>query len=105
MNNGRIEITKEATTRVNGKPITEDKKFYGCWTEILQLYGQELYQAINIKLENTMVFKVRYCKLLEQLQNKERYKVIYNNNTYDLYYSDFAMYPKQYVLLKCNIIK
>ena len=52
-----------------------------------------------------MIFKVRYCKLLEELQNKEEYKVVYNNNTYQLYYSDFSKYPKRYVLLKCNLIK
>lgn len=104
-NSTKIQITKEVTTRTEGKPTITNENFYSPWAEIEQLYGTELYQAINIKLENTMVFKVRYCKLLEQLLNKETYKVIYNNNTYNLYYSDFSKYPKQYVLLKCNLIK
>lgn len=101
----RIQITKSVTIRNNGKPITNDQNFHSCGAELQQLYGQELYQAININLKNAAVFKVRYCKLLEELQNKETYKVIYNNNTYDLYYSDFSKYPNKYILLKCNLIK
>lgn len=101
----RIKITVAQETRINGKPIMKDENFYSCWAEILQLFGKELYEAINIKLENTLVFKVRYCKLLEQLQEKKEYKVEFNNHIYKLYYADFAKYYKKYVLLKCNLIK
>jgi SPP1 family predicted phage head-tail adaptor len=104
-NNVRIEITKSVTNRVNGKPLVSDENFYSCWAELQQLYGTELYEAINIKLENSMVFKVRYCKLLEQLMNKETYKIIYNSNIYNLYYCDLAKYPKKFILLKCNLVK
>ena len=100
----RIEIKKVVETRVNGKPVYEDDPFHNCWCEIQQLYGKELYEAINIKLENTLIFKVRYCKLLEKLQEKAKYKVIFNGHTYELYYADFAKEYKKYVLLKCNLI-
>ncbi len=101
----RINITTTEEKRVNGKPIKEDIKFYSCWCEIQQLYGTELYQAMNIKLENTIIFKVRYCKLLEQLQDKKEYKVKFKGHIYKIYYSDFAKEYKKYVLLKCNLIK
>lgn len=105
MNSERINITVTTETRVNGKPIITDVPFYSCWCEVLQLYGNELYQAINIKLENTIIFKVRYCKLLEQLQDKKEYKVEFKGNIYKIYYVDFAKDYKKYVLLKCNLIK
>lgn len=104
MSSSRIEIKKIEETRVNNKPIQNNIDFYKCWCEIQQLYGEELYEAINIKLENTLVFKVRYCKLLEQLQEKKEYIVIFQGKTYKIYYSDFAKYYKKYVLLKCNLI-
>lgn len=105
MSSGKIDIIKTIETRVNGKPIKSDELFYkNCWCELLQLYGTELYEAINVKLENTLVFKVRYCKLLEQLQDKSEYKVVYNNRVYKIYYSDFSKYYKKHVLLKCNLI-
>ncbi len=105
MNSKRINITVATEKRINGKPIKSDDEFYSCWAEILQLYGQELYQAMSIKLENTIIFKVRYCKLLEQLQDKKEYKVEFKGHVYKIYYSDFAKYYKKYVLLKCNLIK
>ncbi|EES50858.1 phage head closure protein [Clostridium botulinum] len=101
----RINITVVAEKRINGKPIKSDEPFYNCWCEILQLYGTELYQAINIKLENTIIFKVRYCKLLEQLQDKKEYKVNFKGHTYKIYHTDFAKEYKKYILLKCDFIK
>lgn len=102
---GRIKITVQKETRVNGKPSYIDEKFYSCWAQILSLYGKELYEAINVKYENTIQFKVRYCKKLKELLKKELYKVEYDGNTYKLYQPDFSKYPKKYVLLKCNLIK
>jgi len=104
-NNAKIEITTTEETRVNGKPIYKDKPFYNLWAEILDMYGKELYEAINIKLEHTIVFKVKYCKKLKELRAKKEYKVFYDNNIYKIYYTDFSKYPKKYVLLKCNLIK
>lgn len=101
----KIKITKQIETRVNGKPVLKDIEFYSCWSEVLSLYGKELYEAINVKYENTIQFKVRYCKRLKELLKKELYKVEYDGNMYKLYQPDFSKYPKKYVLLKCNIIK
>lgn len=105
MLNERIIITKTVETRIDGKPVQNDEDFYSCWTEINDLYGKELYEAINIKLENTIVFKIRWCKLIEQLRNKSEYKVKFKDNTYKIFNADFGKYYKEYVLLKCNLIK
>lgn len=101
---GNIKIIKKLETRVNGKPNFEEVTFRECIADVLDLYGQELYSAMSMDLQNTAVFKVRYCNIMEQLRtNKNDYKVIYNGITYNLYQADFGKYPKQYVLLKCNI--
>lgn len=105
MLNERINITKTKETRIDGKPIQKDEEFYSCWAEVNDLYGKELYEAINIKLENTIVFKIRWCKLLEQLRSKTEYKVKFKENIYKIYNADFGKDYKKYVLLKCNLIK
>lgn len=105
MLNERINITKTKETRIDGKPIQKDEEFYSCWAEVNDLYGKELYEAINIKLENTIVFKIRWCKLLEQLRSKAEYKVKFKENIYKIYNADFGKDYKKYVLLKCNLIK
>lgn len=101
---GKIKIIKKSETRKDGRPVYTDITIRECIAEILDLYGQELYNAMSMDLQNTAVFKVRYCNIMEQLRtNKNDYKVIYNGITYNLYQADFGKYPKQYVLLKCNI--
>lgn len=101
----RIKIMKKTETRVNGKPTFKDEEVYSCWAEVLSLYGKELYEAINIKFQNTIEFKIRYCKKAKELLKKEDYRVIYDGSEYTLYQPDFSKYPKKYVLLKCNLIK
>lgn len=103
-NNAKILIKKCNETRVKGKPIFSDIDFYNPWCEIQQLYGNELYQAINIGLENTLIFKVRYCKLLEELFDKDKFTVIFNNRKYSIYATDFAKEYKKYVYIKCKLV-
>lgn len=101
--NNRISIKKLEDKIVNGrrqKGVTVD--YYNCWAEVLDLYGKELYEAMSIKLENTVIFKIRYCKKLEELRNKENFIVEWKNRKYEIYYPDFMGYNKQYIKLKCK---
>ncbi|MGM8306078.1 phage head closure protein [Clostridium perfringens] len=102
--NNRISIKKLEDKIVNGrrqKGVPVD--FYNCWAEVLDLYGKELYEAMSIKLENTVIFKVRYCKKLEELRNKENNFIVeWKNRKYGIYYPDFMGYNKKYIKLKCK---
>ncbi|MDZ5038192.1 phage head closure protein [Clostridium perfringens] len=101
--NNRISIKKLEDKIVNGrrqKGVTVD--YYNCWAEVLDLYGKELYEAMSIKLENTVIFKIRYCKKLEELRNKENFIVEWKNRKYEIYYPDFMGYNKKYIKLKCK---
>lgn len=101
--NNRISIKKLEDKIVNGRRLKGvEVDFYNCWAEILDLYGQELYEAMAIKLENTIVFKIRYCKKLEELRNKENFIVEWQGRKYSIYYPDFMGYNKQYIKLKCK---
>ena len=99
----RISIIKKEDKIINGRRQgIEETKLYTCWADILDLYGKELYEAINIKLENTIIFKVRYCSLIEKLRSKENYIIEWNNRKYNIYYVDFMNYSKKFVKIKCN---
>ncbi len=100
----RITITKEEEIRVSGRPTYKDNDFYTCWAEILDLIGNELYQAINIKLENTVTFKVRYCKKLEELRDKSKFKVMWQCREYAIYTVDFMGYDKKSIKIKCKLV-
>ena len=101
--NNRISIKKLEDKIVNGRRQKGvPSEFYNCWAEILDLYGQELYEAMEIKLENTIVFKIRYCKKLEELRKKDNFIVEWQGRKYSIYYPDFMGYNMQYIKLKCK---
>lgn len=102
MKKSRIKIMKTEEKRVNGRPVYQDVVFYECWCEILDLVGAELYQAISIKLENTLVFKIRYCKLLEELRDKKNFSIQWKDSKYSIYDVDFMGYNKKHIKIKCK---
>lgn len=101
--NNRILIKKEVIKVVNGRRQKEEPiELYPCWSEVLDLYGKELYEAMSMKLENTVVFKVRYCRKLEELRNKKDFFIEWQGRKYSIYQADFLGYNKKFIKLKCN---
>ena len=68
MSSARIKIYKYQYGKVDGRRVeAEPILYHECWCEIGSLYGKELYKAIEIRLEDTIVFdKVRYCKKVKR---------------------------------------
>lgn len=104
MNNIRIKILKTEEKRKDGKPIFENVDFYKCWAQVMDLYSKEMYEAINSKKENAISVKIRYCKKLEELIKHKNFKVEINKYIYEIYHCDFSKFPKQYIILKCNMV-
>lgn len=99
----RINIKKLEEKNIKGRRQEEClTPFYNCWAEVLDLYGQELYDALQMKLENTIIFKIRYCKKVEELRNKENFIVEWQGRKYEIYYPDFLGYKKDFIKLKCK---
>ncbi len=101
---GRIEIYKKNYSVVNGRRKEEEPTLhYKTWCEEKSLYGTELYGALDIRLENTIVFEVRYCKAIAAMrQHLKEYYVVYDGDVYDIFASDFKRNEKQFVQLKAN---
>ena len=104
MNSSRIIIKKTQEIRINGKPVKLEEEFYKCWTEIQDLIGNELYNALSIKLENTIIFKVRWCKKIEELRKYKDFKVYFEGNKYEIYQVDYAKYYRKYILIKAKMV-
>lgn len=101
---GRIRIfQRQSSTEAGRRVEKEPKLFYSCWCEVSDLYGNELYKALEIRLENTAVFEVRYCQRIKEMKRKLKdFFVEYEGDRYDIYASDFKKNDKQKVLLKAN---
>lgn len=100
----KIKIMKETEgTRVNGKPISGvPVLFREPWAEPISLKGAELYHSINAQLTNTMIFKVRYCKLMKELWEFKGFHIVFNDRKYRIYYVDFSKNDKKYIEIKCE---
>lgn len=100
---GHIKIYTKEEKRIDGRPVYSEVVLRECIAEVLDLYGNELYTAMSNQLQNTAIFKVRYCKSMDILRTKKKdYKVSYNGIEYSIYQADFAKYSRKFVMLKCN---
>lgn len=87
------------------KEEKESVQHHEAWCEISSLYGQELYKALEIRLENTVVFEVRYCRKIKDMQRHlKEFFIEYEGEKYDVYAIDFRRNERQHVQLKANRI-
>lgn len=102
----RIEIYINESIIENGRRTDNRNLYYTCWATPLELYGKELYEAINIKYDNTIVFKARYCQKIKEMRktNKRNYIVIFEGSEYDVYQVDFKANSKDFVYIKAKLV-
>ena len=104
---GRIKIWKKQNEIVSGRcqekePILHHK----CWCDIGDLYGTELYKALEIRLENTIIFEVRYCKTIKEMHTHlKEYYIEYEEEKYEIYAMDLKKHDRQKVQIKANRIE
>lgn len=99
--NQRITIKKREVEIVAGRKVDNWIDYYSCLSNPVELYGDELYQAINVKYKTTGVFEVRYCKLIEAMRFQEKnFALEYNGMLFDIYHIDYLKNDKHVVLLK-----
>jgi len=99
--NNRITIQKRTIDIVKSikKEIWTD--YYSCWAELLDLIGQEKYSAYSVKLENSIKFKCRMCNDLKELiVNTKEYRVMWNDNPYNLIFVDSMNGSKTEMILQ-----
>lgn len=66
-----------------GNQITETIDFYSCWTSVQGVSGREYWSAREHHEENTLSFKVRFCRKLAEI-NKTDYFIKYKGKIYDI---------------------
>lgn len=100
----RIKIYKKNMIVKNGRQQEKEPElFYETWCEIGSLYGRELYEALDKRLESTIIFEVRYCQRIKEMQRGLKlFFVEYEGEKYDIYAADYRRNEKQYIQLKAN---
>ena len=104
MADGKIRIYRRQEKTVDGRREELPPLLYHePWCKVSSLYGQELYKALEIRLKDTIVFEVRYCRKIREMRThlKEFY-VEYDGEDYDIFAIDFRHNEKQFGQLKAN---
>ena len=83
----RIKIYKRQTEVIAGRNTEKEALlYYACWCKAGKLYGTELYKALEIRLNNTVVFEVRNCKKIKEVVAElKQYYIKYGGSRYELY--------------------
>lgn len=103
--NGRITIVKRTSECIGGRKKTTESEFYSCWCEIQDLNTTEKYNALQIKLEDTIVFKVRICRKVEEIRcHLKEFFIRYNGGEFEIYAASPMYTDDRKMLLKCNRI-
>lgn len=100
----KIDILKRDRETVAGRQHTTLNDYYtNVWATPVDLYGTEVYEALNVKLENVVIFEVKYCKKIEQLRaHCKEYVLRYKGESYDIYATSFKKNEKTTVILRAN---
>lgn len=100
---GRIKIIRKKTTVIDGRRQQDSGVFYECWCEVQDLATSEKYTALQIGLENTIVFKVRNCQKIEEIRlNLKEFYAEYKGTEFKIYSASPMVTDNRRVLLKCR---
>lgn len=102
----KIKILRKSSEEiVEGRGHQEFKEYYKTWATPIDLYGNEIYEALNAKLENVIVFEIKYCKKVKEMQaHCKEFRIEYEGDTYEVYHVSFKKNEKKTVLIKANRI-
>lgn len=100
---GRIQIIRKTTKVVAGRAKKTQEEFYSCWCEVKSLATSEKYNALQIGLDNTIMFEVRACAKLEEIRlNLKEFYAVYKGVEFKIYDAAPKFVDQQMYQLKCR---
>lgn len=101
---GRIKVIRKKTEVIAGRRQQVSSIFYECWCNVQDLATNEKYTALQNGLENTIVFKVRNCKKIEEIRlNLKEFYAEYKDTEFKIYSASPMVMDNRHVLLKCRV--
>lgn len=100
----KINFLKKCEEVEDGRPHVGYMDFYrNVWATPIDLFGSEIYEALNAKLDKTIVFEVRYCKKVQEIwENSKSFVIGYNGSLYDIYHVSMKRNERKMVVIKAN---
>lgn len=98
--NQRITIQKKTIISDKiGYQSEEWTDFHTCWAEVNGVYGREYWQARQTNEEKTINFRIRYCKILENL-NSTDFRIFFRNTSYDIQVVNNEFFGDRFLYIK-----
>lgn len=96
----RIEIRKTEYTEDDvGNSIPADSRYYICRAYVNNLSGTEYWAAAQVQAEETVVFTVRYCSKIRDMNTLE-YSVLWNGQYFNITSIDNVMNKDETVKIR-----
>ena len=102
---GRIKVIRKITEVIEGRRQQTSSVFYKCWCEVQDLATSEKYTALQTGFEETIVFKARNCKKMEEIRlNLKEFYAEYKGTEFKVYSASPMVSDNRWVLLKCRSV-
>lgn len=102
---GRIKIIRKISSVTGGRRQQDSEIFYECWCNVQSLATSEKYTALQTGLENTIAFKVRNCRKMEEIRlDLKEFYAEYKGTEFKIYDASPMVINNGYVLLKCRSV-
>lgn len=100
----KIKIFKQDQIIIDGKRKQSDPELYcEATAKISSLTARELYEAMEKKIENAIVFELRNCKKVRAIRSQMKKLFIeYDGQKFDLYYADCKKTDDAWYIIKAN---
>lgn len=98
--NRRITIQQRSTsTNENGMDVETWTDSYLCWAYVNGLSGTEFWAAQAVQAEETVVFTIRYCRIVKTLDPRN-FRILFDGVPYDIKHIDNVRYENDAVKIR-----
>lgn len=99
MNTGKMRHSIKITSKKDNSIL------HSCKAKINELYGKEKYAAMGSKTENSIKFEIRYLDKLKVLKRYRLFKLIFDDEEYEIVYLDFNNFRKDKIIIQAKYIE
>ena len=97
----KIIIQKSTVTAdAIGNRVTAWPEYYSGYAYVNNLSGSEYYEAAQTQSQETVMFVLRYHRLLESIDSKN-YRVVFRGHNYNITSVDNVQYKNETIKLRC----
>lgn len=89
------------TTDDVGNQVAAKEPYLRCHAYVNNLSGKEYWEAAQAQSENTVIFTLRYCKALSDMNTRE-YAILWDGKEYNIASIDNVQYKSETIKIRAT---